>query len=990
MSSAVTRRAAATRGAKTILDIPTDLPSANGNVKSNGNGFHFDSKSTDRRTPSSRRTFGSQSPLATYSLLALYLPCLAFLASHRLYHLPAPVDNRNATSEESLLQFSEARAREHIHHLASTIGGRMVGSVGERWAEEYVVSRLNGLADGVPDDGTGVTWEVQVDRPSGSHTVPMAGTNVHKHFMNISNVIARISPPSYKGERTSILLNAHTDTAIGTTGAGDDAAGVSILLEVARILLHDKEFRKNLKNPIIFLFNGAEESFYDGSYGFMRSHPYANTVKAVINLEACGQGGPEALFQANSPEMVRSYARGAKWPHGSVMANDVFRTGILVSDTDFQQFVGYGHDDLVALDMAYYQNSHVYHTMFDTEDRLEPGSVQHFGDNVLGVTKVLATESELHGYRRGYDTVYMDVLGFCEVVFSIRTMRIIHVALLVLSVVLIISITYNRQGGQASTPLTILTLVLSLLLALPLSILGSFLSVSILHIAGGNLLTWFRTGPVGLLGMYGWGALAGLVGSQWIALAVLERVRSGRWTSVPSGLGEAHSGAMEHLSMVAQLVLFTFLLAIGTYVGLGSTILFALRVTCLMIAIWFATPKSPKPPKKYDSKLSFTSTQDTRTENLPLMSYAIIWTIPFLIDVHSLLQAFAIFLPLMGRAGTTTPAEYVAGGALVGMSVWLAMLPITGLVYRFRNVHSAEHIAKCVGVLMLLAIVVPPLVSVFTFPFDSHMHPKHLVVLLSENVTSDEHSSSLPQKWVSVGRMDSERRAFDIALDALEERIWWARSRGREMNEPHEHGSNVNVIYPLGNFVEMVSYPYDAFKAVVPKNASRLLQGQESTRPTPSILSESTYILTTHSRHITLRLEQGGMGWSSLSFTADLVRWSLDSNPNTGREQLHVVKNANGYNISTWALDLEIRCPKNTDPVACTESRITAELWGFDNRMWNVVGQKEDWGVYGDTDWFHVGNVTWEEGEVLRVIRRAMPGWVTLSIGSAVGGAWMI
>lgn len=78
-------------------------------------------------------------------------------------------------------------------------------------------------------------------------------------------------------------------------GASDCGACVGVMLETARTLLADPTTQ--LKAPVLFLFNGGEESLLLASHGFMSQSKWVDKLGAFINLESTGPGGPAYLFQ---------------------------------------------------------------------------------------------------------------------------------------------------------------------------------------------------------------------------------------------------------------------------------------------------------------------------------------------------------------------------------------------------------------------------------------------------------------------------------------------------------------------------------------------------------------------------------------------------------------------------------------------------------------------------------------------------------------------
>ena len=92
---------------------------------------------------------------------------------------------------------------------------------------------------------------------------------------------------------------------------------MAVLLELARVLVSDQDI--SLPGPLLFLFNGGEETLMQASHGFVHSgHVWAKDIGSFINLEATGSGGPDTLFQHTADWTVKTYAAAAKYPRGSV------------------------------------------------------------------------------------------------------------------------------------------------------------------------------------------------------------------------------------------------------------------------------------------------------------------------------------------------------------------------------------------------------------------------------------------------------------------------------------------------------------------------------------------------------------------------------------------------------------------------------------------------------------------------------------------------
>ncbi|XP_066998420.2 endoplasmic reticulum metallopeptidase 1 [Anabrus simplex] len=257
--------------------------------------------------------------------------------------------------------------------------------------------------------------EYDVQRASGCYYLSFQPHGFVNCYEGVVNIIVRLT--SYISTGSALLVNCHFDSVPGSPGSSDDSLNCAVMLEVIRVL---SQSHLPLRNDVIFLFNGAEETPLQGSHAFITQHQWAKAVKAFINLEACGAGGREILFQAaqNNPWLLKMYAASVPHPHGLVVAEDVFQSGFVPSDTDFRIFRDFGK--IPGLDFAHSSNGYVYHTKFDNLDYISNGTIQHTGDNLLALIKKIGSSESLRDLDRysGGRMVYFDVLGFFMILYQ--------------------------------------------------------------------------------------------------------------------------------------------------------------------------------------------------------------------------------------------------------------------------------------------------------------------------------------------------------------------------------------------------------------------------------------------------------------------------------------------------------------------------------------------------------------------------------------------
>ena len=205
---------------------------------------------------------------------------------------------------------------------------------------------------------------------------------------NFRNIVGRLS--AQRGA-SLIILGAHFDSVEGTLGADDNASGLAVLLEAARLLS-----RARLRSELLFCAFNLEELNMIGSTYFAKKLKAAEVkVDAMISLEMIGYTDPRPGSQKypiglswlypdrgdfigvignwNSSSLLRRFTRQMRQVPGlpvetlSVPGNGGLVPAVRLSD--HSPFWDLGYPALMVTDTSFFRNPH-YHGPRDTLDTL--------------------------------------------------------------------------------------------------------------------------------------------------------------------------------------------------------------------------------------------------------------------------------------------------------------------------------------------------------------------------------------------------------------------------------------------------------------------------------------------------------------------------------------------------------------------------------------------------------------------------------------------
>jgi hypothetical protein len=424
-----------------------------------------------------------QGPQFSIKPLLLTLLILSFLAVFAKFQysttipsvkVDAPVD---VFSSERAFNFLQQLTKEQVPHPVDSPANRIV--------EQRIVKTLKKM---------GYTPEIQ------GSPICLDSARGFARCTRVRNIIVNIQGSS---SNKGILLAAHYDSVPAGPGGSDAGAAVGTLLETARLL----SLTTQPLNSIVLLFNEGEEFGLFGAKAFMEHHPLATQLKLAINVEARGSSGKSVMFETgeDSGWLVNMYSKATPAPLSSSLFYEVYK--FLPNDTDLTVFKEHG---LQGLNFAHADRLPHYHTPLDNLENLDRGSLQHHGDNVWGVLKLIK-DLDLTKVKSG-NIVYSDILGLFIVQWSENVSLFASVLCLVLFGLLTF---YYRTSLQLSLKQQIKSFLV-LILILVTSALAAWVVLQTVRFFSGLGSPW-HTNPIPMqLSVWFGVLLLGVIVGKWL------------------------------------------------------------------------------------------------------------------------------------------------------------------------------------------------------------------------------------------------------------------------------------------------------------------------------------------------------------------------------------------------------------------------------------------------------------------------------------------
>lgn len=378
----------------------------------------------------------------------------------------------------------------------------------------------------------------------------------------------------------------------------------------------------------------------------------------------------------------------------SVIGQELFQSGVIPADTDFRIFRDYGN--IPGLDIAYMKNGYVYHTVYDTEERIPAGSVQRAGDNLLAVVKNVA-QAEILGHTEHQSkggVVFFDFLGLFLIHYPEWAGILLN--LLVVGSAVYVSLSklthsYN-YGVSRSVYLRQLayTFLIQLCGCVASLVLVTFIAV--LMDAFGRPMSWYSR-PWLVCPLY-------MAPTMMAVIAVFHFVlpRQKKYFQFIDGIWVIESLYFE----VSKLVwcMFTLVMTLARLKSSFFCMTWVLFPSLGRLLLDWLYDRSPAKRKPRDNSWLF----------IHLGSLLL----PLTLNMYLIHTTFTMFIPIMSRAGSALNPDLIIGYKAAGMTLATIsfLCPLVMVMKKPTNVIATLYVVT-------FATMVAALTTQLGFPYSS-------------------------------------------------------------------------------------------------------------------------------------------------------------------------------------------------------------------------------------------------------------------------------
>ncbi len=235
--------------------------------------------------------------------------------------------------------------------------------------------------------------------------------------LNTENIVVRV--PGKTDD--TMMLTAHYDSAVDfektadgrwdpkpgvSSGAADDGYGVATIIETLRAIKADG---RTPERSLLIVITDAEELNLLGAMNEMLHHraDYDN-VDLIVNIEARGTSGPAVMFETSdtNASATEFFLKNAPRPFATSLMPAVYR--MMPNGTDLSIYLKEG---FTGLNFASIGNSENYHTASDSPAYSDLTSLQHYGDQVLGLARAWSFDQGTPKLTDDQDRVFFPVFS---------------------------------------------------------------------------------------------------------------------------------------------------------------------------------------------------------------------------------------------------------------------------------------------------------------------------------------------------------------------------------------------------------------------------------------------------------------------------------------------------------------------------------------------------------------------------------------------------